>query len=99
VPRIAYPGSWLWTFGVLGSLLVIRRAAGKNAFAPHLRTCFCLAIIAFAAGCAGGGGVTAPPPPPPPPGGGGTPAGTYALTVTGTSGSVTRTTSINLTVK
>jgi hypothetical protein len=97
VPRLTFPGSWLWTFAFVGTLLIIRRAVGKAAFGLRLRTCLCLAIITLAAGCGGGGGITTPPPPPP--GGGGTPAGNYALTVTGASGSLTRTTSINLTVK
>lgn len=97
VARATFPASWFWTFGILGSLWIIRRATNKGASGAQLRTCFCLVVITIAAGCGGGGGVV--PPPPPPPSGGGTPAGTYALTVTGTSGSLTRTTSINLTVK
>lgn len=96
VPRNTFLASWFWTCTILGSLLILRRTAGKDAFGWQLRTCLCLVILTLA-GCGGGSGGVAPPPPPPP--GGGTPAGSYALTVTGTSGSITRTTSINLTVK
>jgi Big-like domain-containing protein len=52
--------------------------------------------LAFATGCGGGGGGTTPPPPPP---NNGTPPGTYSLTVTATSGSVSHTQQLTLTVQ
>jgi hypothetical protein len=50
-------------------------------------------LILQVIGC--GGGSSTPPPPPPPTG---TPAGTYTVTVTGTSGATTHTTTLMLTV-
>jgi len=51
-----------------------------------------LFILLQAIGC-GGGGYSSPPPPPP-----GTPPGTYTITVTGSSGILTHTTTLTLTV-
>jgi hypothetical protein len=52
-----------------------------------------LLLLLQATGC-GGGGTTIQPPPPP----SGTQAGTYTITVTGTSGNLTHTTTLQLTV-
>jgi photosystem II stability/assembly factor-like uncharacterized protein len=54
-----------------------------------------LTLLQVACGGGGGGGSSPPPPPPPP---GGTPPGTYTITVTGTSGNLTRTVRVTLTV-
>lgn len=53
-----------------------------------------LALIQVA--CGGGGGGSSPPPPPPPQPG--TPPGTYSITVTGTSGTLSRSTILTLIV-
>lgn len=61
-----------------------------------LLTCSALLLAALCSSC--GGGMFSPPPPPgtgPP---GGTPAGTYTIVVTGTSGNVSHATSTQLTV-
>ena len=53
-----------------------------------------LALIMFVPGCGGGGGSSQPPPPPP-----GTPAGTYNVVVTATSGSNKSSTGFTLVVQ
>jgi len=55
--------------------------------------------IIFVSGCGGGGSaMTTPPPPPPPPPPVGTPAGSYTLMLTATSGSTTQVLDLNLKV-
>jgi hypothetical protein len=100
IPPSIHPAPWLWAGAVLGCLFIIRRMAGTRISSPSkLRNDFCLAILVLAVGCGGGGGAVPGPTPTPPITGGGTPAGTYSLTVTGTSGTQTRSTTINLTVR
>lgn len=79
------------------ALLMLLAATG---FAWRRRRRLILSSVGFAAlslmlAC-GGGSASAPPPPPP--SNTGTPAGTYTLTITATSGKVTRTTNLTLVV-
>ena len=55
---------------------------------------FLVVVLILTGAACGGGGSTTPPPPPP-----GTPAGTYIITVTGTSGSTSHSTQVSLTVQ
>jgi uncharacterized repeat protein (TIGR01451 family) len=88
--------SFLWLFAAACSRMV--RSRGRK-----LVLGFCLAgtlILAAVAGCGGGGGSSGPPPPPPPPPPvSGTPAGTYAVTVTGTTPIGPASSTLTLTVR
>jgi hypothetical protein len=90
--------SWLWAGGILTylSLLIWTPKGKKAALLAH--SGLCLLVFAGMMSCGGSNNSTPPPPPPPPVGGGGTPAGTFVLTVTGTAGTQSHTTSISLTV-
>lgn len=84
----------LFLLALLLAVLMLRfartrrqRLAGALPFAV-----LALFLVLQATGCGGGGGGSGPPPPT------GTPAGTYAVTVTGTSGNTTHTTMLTLTV-
>ena len=68
----------------------------RQRFALLLPTAGALLFMLMQMGGCGGGGSIAPPPPPPPTG---TPAGTYTVTVTAVSGSLTHTTTLSLTVQ
>lgn len=100
LPRPSRLLPWLWMGAILACLSFaasLRKSGGIKSGSLILA---CVAILALTAGCAGGGaGSAAATPTPTPPATGGTPAGTYVLTVTGTSGTQVRTTSINLTVR
>ena len=73
---------------VAGLLLVM--IPRRRRFAPLLGVLLLLGVAGAISGC--GGGSSGSPSTP------GTPAGTYTVTVTGTSGSITQTTSVSLTV-
>jgi hypothetical protein len=90
-PRV---DGWWWAL-VLAALaiLVWQMRARKIRWAGALALAVLLTLIALHAGCGGGGGGSAPPPSNP-----GTPLGTYTVTVSATSGTVTRTAVVTLTV-
>lgn len=80
---------WAMAAAILG-FVVIRR--------PRLTPIFAMLVlgVALTPGCGGGGGGTKPPVQNPQPG---TPAGSYALTITATSQSVSRQMTLNVTVQ
>jgi hypothetical protein len=90
----SYFAAWLaGSFGIFG-LLVMRIQRGTGS----MLVLICV-VLAGMAGCGGGGGTAggggnAPPTPQP-----GTPAGTYTVTVTATSGTMVKTANFTLTVQ
>jgi hypothetical protein len=79
--------------GILFSIiLVVDKKKMTRAPCVLLLLAFTMAIVS----CGGGGGSRTPPPPPPNPG---TPAGTYNIVVTATSGSIVSTTGFTLVVQ
>jgi 6-phosphogluconolactonase (cycloisomerase 2 family) len=88
---------------VLAALLLLIRGTRTN-LAGSRRLAYSRAALAaallgiiFVSGC-GGGSAMSPPPPPPPPPPVGTPAGSYTLMLTATSGSTTQVLDLNLKV-
>jgi len=75
----------LWTF--------IKQRQRPSGAALVLSLALLFLTLGVAGGCGGGGGTTPPPPPPQ-----GTRAGTYPITVTSTSGSLSHTTTLTLIV-
>src|SRR5262249_2270915 len=100
LPRRKRLRPWILTGALLTCLCFGAWLRKDNRILLRSLTLVCVSITALVAGCAGGGGNSATATPTPtPPATGGTPAGTYVLMVTGTSGSQVRTTSISLTVR
>jgi hypothetical protein len=89
---------WLSMPGMALGFVGLARPGGKRRHGAWLgMLLLALVLLGTLVACGGGGGssTTSPPPVPQP----GTPAGTYTVTVTGTSGTVTRTAQIQLTVQ
>ncbi len=91
----APPAAWPMVLALLVATTLVVFAAHRNRRA--WRAMLALAAIVLVAGltvsCGGGGGGGSVPPPAP-----GTPRGTFAITVTGTSGAISRTATVTLTV-
>jgi hypothetical protein len=97
LPKFTYrplPISILFFALILAAILYfIRTRRLRLGFAIPL-VAIALFLVLHSSGC--GGGSTTPPPPPPPPAG--TPAGTYTINVTATSGALSHTTTLTLVV-
>jgi hypothetical protein len=95
--RSPWPWAGLWTSGILINLVLLIWTPQKKRNRLLARASLCVLFAVGIVTC--GGGNTSVPTPVGGGGGGGTPAGSYVLTVTGTSGTQTHTTSINLTIQ
>lgn len=78
-------------------LLVFSTGKRRKQFAALFFLLIVLQIVSMMGACSSGS--SSPPPPPPPPPQGGTPAGTYTITLTGTSGTAQRATQFTLVVQ
>jgi hypothetical protein len=84
--------AWLPVCGIaLLGLRVRRKRSGRRVLLPGILLAGFFALILFQAACGGSSTTTTPT--------GGTPAGTYTVTVTGTSGTAVRTTTLELVVQ
>lgn len=91
-PPLTAPQTYLpWLAAWLMLAATILKMAGRNRRTLLLLAATLLAAFAWTS-CGGGGGGTTPAPK-------GTPAGTYTITATATSGSITKTTTVSLTVR
>ncbi len=92
-PKLPQPMLWLGMMGLLGATLLLLKRTRK--LSPRVAAAGFLAlaavcVVGFASGCNGGGFPAVQS---------GTPAGTYMVTVTGTSGGVAHSTMVSLTVQ
>ncbi|MGH9571296.1 MAG: Ig-like domain repeat protein, partial [Candidatus Angelobacter sp.] len=110
LPMLATMALFSLVFWIVATAKVARKHGAVHAWTGRLKPGLAMKLahaapvlllfvtMAVLSGCGGGGGSTTPPPPPPPVNNG-TPAGTYTLTVTAVSGSVTHTQPLTLTVQ
>ena len=95
LPALA-PAAWLWTFAMLGMVVLPGMRDRRRSLRRYLRLSP-LTLLLFLASCGGGAGSGGGQPVTPNPNG--TPAGTYTLNVTATSGTASQTTSLTLIVQ
>lgn len=92
------PSPWVWATLLMGWAVRPNRKMGSSLRPQLVRHLpLLLLLILFLGSC--GGGVSSSTSPPPSPSSSGTPAGTYILKVTATSGSVNQSMSLSLTVQ
>jgi hypothetical protein len=95
--RFAPPSLRLWEVGLAGMLFAMILVLFNKANESRGRMCLTAMALIVIAGCASCGGGTSSTPPPPP-GTQGTPAGSYTITVTGTSGNAVHSKTVKVTV-
>jgi hypothetical protein len=93
--------TWLWTFPLLGIVALPGMSFRKRSLRRYLCVAPLALLLIFSASCGGGsvGGGTGSSPNGPQANPNGTPAGTYQLNVTATSGAMSQTTALTLVVR
>jgi centrosomal CEP192-like protein len=93
------PSPWVWATLLMGWAVLPNRKIGISRGKQSVRHLPLLLLLILFLGSCGGGVPSSTSPPPPSPSSSGTPAGTYVLKVTATSGSVSQSMSLSLTVQ
>lgn len=92
------PSPWVWATLLMGWAMLPNRKIGSSRGKQSVRHLPLLLLLILLLGSCGGG-ATSSTSPPPSPASSGTPAGTYILKVTATSGSASQSMSLSLTVR